>query len=87
MPSTLLIKSILNDHYSKEQRLELLSYGFSIVYIYYTKLSQYTSNENQMIQKTSKAKGEGKCVTLYEKKVLSKIYLSLCFFVSSDFTK
>lgn len=86
MPSTLLIEAVLNEHYSKEQRLELLSYGFSIVYIYYIELLQYSSNENQMIQKTSKAKGEGKCVTLYEKKFCQK-YLTLCSSLSHQISQ
>lgn len=77
LPSTLLIEAVLNENYSREERLSLLSFGFSIIYIYYIELQDYTSNKYAQPQSTSKAKGKGKCVTLYEKKYCSK-YLSLC---------
>ena len=86
MPSTLLIEAVLNDNYSKSQRLDLLSFGYSIIYIYYTELQAYTSEGNIKPQSTSKSKGEGKCVTLFEKKFCQK-YMALCASLSNQISK
>lgn len=75
LPSTLLIESVLNESYSREQRLHLLSLGYSIIFIHYKELKEYTKNP-QNPQKTSKSKGKGRCVTLFEKKFCQK-YLTL----------
>ena len=75
IPSTLLIEAVLNENYDKKQRIDLLSFGFSIIYIYYQDLNEYTK-EGKTLQSTSKQKGNGKCVTLFEKKFCQK-YLAL----------
>lgn len=76
IPSTVLAEAVLNELYTREQRLHLLSIGFSFMFIYFIELNEYTKTPHN-IQSTSKAKGNGKCVTLYEKKFCSK-YLTLC---------
>ena len=86
MPSTLLIEAVLNENYTKSQRLNLLSFGYSIIYIYYTELQAYTSEGTIKPQSTSKSKGEGKCVTLFEKKFCQK-YMALCASLSNQISK
>lgn len=76
IPSTLLVEAVLNEFYTREQRLHLLSIGFSLILIYYIELNEYTNNPHNE-QSTSKSNGHGKCVTLFEKKHCVK-YLSLC---------
>ena len=75
LPSTLLLESIMNESYTREQRLHLLSIGYSIIFIYFIELEEYTKNSKNP-QKTSKSKGKGQCVTLFEKKFCQK-YLTL----------
>ena len=44
LPSTLLLESIMNESYTREQRLHLLSIGYSIIFIYFIELEEYTKN-------------------------------------------
>lgn len=81
LPSTLLINAILNENLSHEQRIDLLSIGYSIIFIYYMELNEYVKDKKHL-QSTSKSGGKGTCVTLYEKKFCKK-YLALVAALSS----
>lgn len=72
LPSTLLINAILNENLSREQRIDLLSIGYSIIFIYYMELNEYVKDKKHL-QSTSKSGGEGTCVTLYEKNFVKSI--------------
>lgn len=77
IPCTLLINSIMNDELDRTARIEMLSIGYSIVFLYLNELEKYSNFKKDRKQKTSKNGGKCMHLTLMDKKWCAK-YLSLC---------
>lgn len=77
IPCTLLITAVMNEEIDRFMRIEMLSIGYAIVFLYLSELEQYSKHKKERLQKTSKNGGKNVHLTLMDKKFCSK-YLSLC---------
>lgn len=77
LPCTLLKDAIMKNDIDRSTRIEMLSLGYSIVFLYLCELEEYSKYKKTRLQTTSKHGGKSTHLTLMDKKWCSK-YLSLC---------
>ena len=74
LPAFLLINSVMSENLTREQRIEQLSFGFSLVATYYNEFLIYDFQNG--LQRSSRAGGKNNYMTLYDI-IWMKKYMSL----------